>query len=91
MLSKKQKLSVDYSEYAKLGFNVSQAKSLAWAEYFEQRMVDVDVRYQGNVDYVVRIDTHCADCNVGGQFLPDTVRMFIGAHKGHKTKTRKLR
>ena len=39
----------------------------------------------------IRIDCHCADCNKGGQFVPSVARNFLQVHKGHKTKTTKLR
>lgn len=86
-----QKPKPDLKPFQDQGFNKSQATSLAWAEIFEQRQVDIEYKYQGRVDGTIRIDTWCADCKQGGQFIPDTVRTFIHAHKGHKTKTVKLR
>lgn len=82
---------LDVKHFLDIGFNKSQATSLAWAEIFEARQVEIEYKYQGRVDSSIRIDTFCFDCNVGGQFLPDTVRTFINRHKGHKTKTIRLK
>lgn len=82
---------IDITHFILLGFNKSQATSLAWAELFEQRQVEVEYKYQGRVDSTIRIDTWCARCKEGGQFIPDMVRIFINKHKGHKTKTIRLK
>lgn len=74
------------ADWLACGFNEKQATSIAWAEYFEEFM---GANWTRNL--TVRIDTYCKDCKVGGQFLPTTVREFIKMHKGHNTKTIKLR
>lgn len=79
------------NRYQKEGFNKSQATSIAWTEILERAQVEVEYRSQGLSTKVIRIDTYCADCKEGGQFLPDTTRAFIFRHKDHKTKTIKLR
>lgn len=88
---KKHNLNFLVSDYQRKGFNKTQATSLAWAEFFETKMADIEYRYQGNVDSTIRIDTYCNDCSEGGQFLPSTVISFINHHKDHSTKTIKLR
>lgn len=87
----RQKLSLDLSDYFAQGFNKSQATSLAWAAIFEQRQVEVEYKYQGRVDGTIRVATWCETCKCGGDFMPDSVRLFIHAHKGHKTRTVKIR
>ena len=77
--------------YLEQGFSKSQALSLAWCEIFERKMLEVEYKYQGRVDGTIRIDTYCHDCKCGGQFIPDVTRMFIQTHKGHKTKTMRLK
>lgn len=85
------KRSIDLKPFLDQGFNKSQATSLAWAEIFEAKQTETEYRYQGRVDGTIRIDTWCVDCKQGGQFLPDTVRTFIGIHKNHKTKTARFK
>jgi hypothetical protein len=82
---------INIAPYTALGFNESQATTLAWAEHYESRMAEVEYRYQGLVDGTIRIDVYCEDCKQGGQFLPSTTRDFITAHKGHSTKSFKVR
>jgi len=85
-----KKLIADKAEYQAQGFNTTQATSLAWAEHFNDWMHSVHHLNNGE-GYAVRIDTYCRDCKCGGQFLPSTCREFIVQHKGHQTKTIKLR
>lgn len=85
------KPKIDLKPHLDVGFNKSQATSLAWAEIFETKQIDTEYKYQGRIDGTIRIDTYCFDCGQGGQFVPDTVRTFIGLHKGHKTKTMRLK
>lgn len=74
------------------GFNKSQAKSLAWSAYWEDKQAEIEGRYQGNFDANYTFDCYCHDCKTGNQFkAADTIRLFIYEHKDHKTTTRKLR
>jgi hypothetical protein len=82
---------IDISDYLAQGFNKSQATSLAWAERFSDWMDAMSGKGTGFFGPEIRIDTYCFDCKDGGQLLPDTCRMFIQRHKGHKTKTIKIR
>jgi hypothetical protein len=63
------------------GYNRQQAKSLAWAEYFE---------FKSNrwLDDSRRFDCYCKDCDEGKCFAAaGSVRYFIQRHRGHKTST----
>lgn len=85
------KKELNINEFLKQGFNKSQATSLAWAQVFEAKQIEVEYRYGGRVDGTIRIDTYCYDCKEGGQFIPDAVRYFINAHKDHKTRTIRIK
>lgn len=87
----KTKAPIDTAQFEKMGFNKAQATSLAWAEIFEDKQAEVEQRYQGRVDGTIRIDCFCHDCKEGGQFVPDTTRLFIHNHKGHKTTTFRIK
>lgn len=87
----KAKRKLNIKPWIDQGFDSNQARSLAWAEVFEERQAFVEQKYQGVVDGTVRVDTWCWTCNNGGRFLPDTVRLFISSHKGHKTVTRRFK
>ena len=83
-----------YQEYKDQGYNDSQAKSMAWAEYFEERMAILDQKYAHRDSFFgpeIRIDCSCKDCGEGAQLLPSTAMQFIRRHKHHKTKTIKIR
>lgn len=79
------------NNYTKCGYNSAQAKSLAWADVFEEKMYLMSLKTNSFFGPEIRIDCHCWDCNDGGQFLPDTTKSFIIRHKNHNTKTIKLR
>lgn len=85
------KPKVDPKYFMSQGFNKTQAMSLAWAEYFEDKAAEIEYRYQGNVDSTIRVSCFCHTCNVGGEYLPDTVRSFIISHKDHATKTMRFK
>lgn len=79
------------SEYIKNGWSLSQAKSLSWAEEFENRAAQLEAKYQGNFSPNWTFDCYCYDCKKGHQFgAADSIRLFIWEHKGHKTKTMKI-
>lgn len=81
------------SEFLSEGWNKSQATSMAWAEYFSEWMDIQAGKMRGERFFgpEVRIDCYCQDCKTGGKLLPDTAKMFLVSHKGHKTKTIKIR
>lgn len=91
MHKRKSIISDLIGEQMSLGFNKSQATSLAWAIYFEDWMSLMAARSRSFFGPEIRIDCFCHDCKDGGQLLPDTTQMWIKSHKDHKTKTIKLR
>lgn len=79
------------TEFKSQGWNTKQAKSLAWAEYFEDYLVMLEAKYQGRINPSIRIDCYCKTCKDGGQLLPGTTIMWLGMHKDHDTRTIKVR
>jgi hypothetical protein len=70
-------------EIMKEGWDRNQAKSLAWAEFFEQT---VEMKY--GLASTKRYDCYCHDCKEGHCFgAADSIRTFILLHKDHKTRT----
>ncbi len=68
--------------HAKDGYNKSQAKSLAWADFFERQ----EMKY--GLGYCKRYDVFCKDCNVGHVFgASGSMAYFIRQHKDHKTRS----
>lgn len=77
-------------EYQDQGYNLSQSKSLAWADYFADKMTELDYKTRHRSIFFgpeIRIDCYCHDCKEGGHFLPETAHSFIRSHKNHKTRT----
>jgi len=71
--------------------SVPQAKSILWSDFFEQKLAEIEVRFQGNFNPGWRFDCYCFDCKKGNVFLaPSSIREFILKHANHKTKTMKL-
>lgn len=86
------KLVVEFiAEFLTQGWNKKQAKSLAWAEFFEIKLAEYEAKSGGMYSPEIRIDCFCADCKDGGQLLPGTTIMWLGMHKGHNTRTIKIR
>lgn len=78
-------------EFMDQGYNKNQATSLAWAEFFEEKMAIIEARYQGNFDAGYEFHCNCFDCKTSNVFrAADTIRLFINEHKGHNTKTLKV-
>ncbi len=70
------------------GITLAQGKSLAWADYFENREAQIESKYQGNFDPGYVYDCYCVDCNKGNEFrAASSIRLFILDHRNHKTKT----
>jgi hypothetical protein len=91
-MKKIPQMVLDYvAEFESRGWNKSQAKSLAWAEYFEEFLAQAEMKSRGMYSPSIRIDCYCFDCKDGGQLLPGTTIMWLGMHKDHKTRTIKLR
>jgi hypothetical protein len=91
-MKKMHQLVIDYiAEFQTQGWNKKQAKQLAWAEFFEEKLAQWEMKSRGLYSPEIRIDCYCADCKDGGQLLPGTTIMWLGMHKGHNTKTIKIR
>lgn len=84
-------MKLDLKPFLDQGFNKSEANILAGAEVLEDKLLDIKMRYQGNIDSSFWIDLWCEDCKIGGLFMPSAVIMFIYRHKDHKTRSLKLR
>lgn len=77
-----QFIKVTTEEYESIGYNTKQAKSLAWAEFFENQ----ECKY--GLGSTKRYDCYCFDCKEGHVFgAADSIRLFINNHKDHNTKT----
>lgn len=75
------------AELKEQGWNDTQAKSLAWSEFFEEKMNEYNAKSKSFFGGTIRIDCYCYDCKIGGHLLPETTRIFIHSHKNHNTKT----
>lgn len=70
------------------GYNRTQARSLAWAEYYESYSVSY---LRAGLGGGMQFHAKCHDCNESAVFhCADTIRLFIRNHKDHKTWTRKV-
>jgi hypothetical protein len=75
------------ADFISQGWSRTQAKSLAWVEYYEFHSLG---QYRmGWLSSEKRFLAQCKDCEKSHEFsCADSVRLFIHDHKGHKTWTR---
>ena len=81
-----KKIEILINEFISEGWNKNQAKSLAWAEYFDDYIATYEQNHNG-YSCNLRIDCYCDDCKEGANLLPSTVRDFLAVHLNHKTRT----
>lgn len=93
MKSLKEQIEADVADIAKsYQIPIYQARTIAWAEYWENKLAAIEARYQGNFDPGYIFDCYCFTCKTGNAFgSPDSMRLFVLDHKGHKTKCFKRR
>lgn len=85
---RKINVSEDADLYKELGYNESQATTLAWVNYYEKF---IKAYKDKGIDCSYKFHTSCFECDVHKKFAGlEAVRAFVQTHKNHNTWIKKV-